>query len=495
MSALWILAVLVSFTTSSHVPDSPGVTSLKEFIAALNSRDVSTMGQYIQAHFKPGNSPTPTITARAQRLLELTSLGTPFTFGDVLTDSPTMAIITVKNATGSDFEIKMNFEQTEPHWALTVYMGGPGSQSAPPPKHYTQWSAISELLDQIRIDTKVPALCAAVYHNGVEESAIVGTRRLDSPEKASISDRWLLGSITKSMTAMMIARLVDKGILTWETTLKEAFAGMPMRPEYRNVTLIQLLHHRSGLVQDLYVNPEFLAQAAGPGVDHVQMREHYTQFTLDRERAAKPDEQMLYSNAGYSVASHIAEVAAKKPYEQLMRELVFIPLGMRSARFGVPGSSGNPGGKGQLMGYSVVKNGLEPYVLAEPKWVGIQAAAGAGLSMTVGDLMRFVRYNLEGLRGHVTLMKPENFKVLHQPAITSPGGQKYACGWVIVDGLTREPYHGHNGSDGTFRSEMAIWPEKNLAIVANAGVRFEPAPPLQAVTAIYERIDTRSDKR
>jgi hypothetical protein len=44
---------------------------------------------------------------------------------------------------------------------------------------------------------------------------------------------------------------------------------------------------------------------------------------------------------------------------------------------------------------------------------------------------------------------------------------------------------------------MAIWPEKNLAIVAiaNAGVRFEPAPPLQAVTAIYERIDKRSDKR
>jgi len=170
-----------------------------------------------------------------------------------------------------------------------------------------------------------------------------------------------------------------------------------------------------------------------------------------------------------------------------MHELVFGPLRMHSALFGVPGESGSPGGKGQLMGYTVAKNGYQPYVIHEPQWAATQTAAGGGLSMTIKDLLTFAEYNLDGLRGHVTLMSADNFNVLHKLV----GRDRYGCGWIEVRGVTREPYQGHNGTDGTFRSEMALWPEKNLAIVsiANAGARSDPPPPQQAVIAIYNRFD------
>ena len=105
--------------------------------------------------------------------------------------------------------------------------------------------------------------------------------------------------------------------------------------------------------------------------------------------------------------------------------------------------------------------------------------------MSIGDLLTFANYHLEGLRGFVAMMKPATFEVLHKPV----GDEKYGCGWMITDQFCPDPYHGHNGSDGTFRAEMALWPEKSIAIVSimNAGSITEPSPALQAVMAVYER--------
>ena len=49
------------------------------------------------------------------------------------------------------------------------------------------------------------------------------------------------------MTATMIARLVDRGVLSWSAPLKTILPGVSMRPEYEGVTLADLLSHRAGL--------------------------------------------------------------------------------------------------------------------------------------------------------------------------------------------------------------------------------------------------------
>jgi len=482
-----LLCILSFYAQGAN--DSPGLARLKAFVEALNSQKQSNVETFIKSSFSPNSGGGRPIAIRAQRLFGLASLGTPFTIGKVLKDEPTVVIAEIKNAQGDDWEMKMNFEVTEPHGATSVYMGGPGSQTSPPPKKYTEWKNPIDLLNQIKTDTKVPAIGIAFALGSSREFAVVGERDINKPDKVKLEDRWLIGSVTKSMTSMMIARLVDKGVMRWDTTIRQALPKIPMRKEYEAVTLLQLLQHRAGIQQDRLVTTGFLGRAAGDSKDLVEIREHYTQFTLSRDPLSKPGERMAYSNAGYSIAAHMAEVLANKPYEQLMQELVFNPLGMSSARFGVPGTPGNPGADGQINGHALEGEAVVTHIMADPNLNAIQAAAGSGVSISLEDLLKFAQYHLAGLQGYVTLMSPKNFKVLHEPAESGPGVYKYACGWVVNDTLTKQPFHGHNGSDGTFWAEVAIWPTQNFAAVSisNAANKLLQSPPLQAILTVHNR--------
>ena len=50
-------------------------------------------------------------------------------------------------------------------------------------------------------------------------------------------------------------------------------------------------------------------------------------------------------------------------------------------------------------------------------------------------------------------------------------------------------FHGHGGSNGTFRAHILIFPKQNLAIAAimNAGGESDPSPALQAALAVEKR--------
>lgn len=74
-------------------------------------------------------------------------------------------------------------------------------------------------------------------------------RRLGSADPVRRGDGWRLGSDGKAMTATMIARLVEQGVLSWDTRLDQMLPDLAasMHPEYRGVTLPDLLSHRSGL--------------------------------------------------------------------------------------------------------------------------------------------------------------------------------------------------------------------------------------------------------
>ena len=475
---------LLILCTSLFRVEGDHLGNLNEFVSALNSGKVENVETFVRKR----SSTVTGVSDKAKRLFQLTRVGTPLVVGKTLKDDPTFIVVEIKSPDGEQWEMKMNFEAAAPHRVTTVYMGGPGSQSNPP-KVIAKWKHLDDLVTQIQADSKVPALGLAFSHGNAIGSTVVGVRDIGKPNPAQLGDRWLIGSITKSMTATMIARLVDRGVLRWDLTIAEALPTLKMRPEYRSVTLLQLLQHRAGVQQDRYVTDEYVNEAYGRANNRLTARENYSRLVLSREPLSKPGAKMAYSNAGYAIAAHMAERVAKKPYERLMRELVFNPLKMSSAQFGVPGTDGNPGGPDQLNGHSYGQKGLETHVMNEPKLVAIQSPGGLGLSMSLGDLLKFAQYHLAGLRGHVTLMSPQTFAVLHKPAESGPGVYKYACGWVIEDNQTKDSFYTHNGTDGTFFAEIAIWPTQNLAAVAaiNAANKQSPSTPLQAILAIYHR--------
>src|SRR5579871_4029381 len=87
----------------------------------------------------------------------------------------------------------------------------------------------------------------------IVEEAVYGVRSLSDHAAVAKTDVWNIGSDGKAMTAVMVARLVEQGLLSWDAPLSRLLPDMAgdMRPEYRSVTLLQLLTHTSGLPDNI----------------------------------------------------------------------------------------------------------------------------------------------------------------------------------------------------------------------------------------------------
>src|SRR5262249_2971789 len=125
----------------------------------------------------------------------------------------------------------------------------PAPPPAPPPPPLTQ-----DLLRALRTQSGAPALAAAAAKQGGRRIAFVdGLRAATSATPATTHDQWHLGSITKSMTATLVARCVEAGAVSWDDTIGGVLgAAIPdMRADYRDASFRHLLCHRAGLVGDI----------------------------------------------------------------------------------------------------------------------------------------------------------------------------------------------------------------------------------------------------
>src|SRR6185295_15704927 len=76
-----------------------------------------------------------------------------------------------------------------------------------------------------------------------------GVRELGRPEAVTAGDKWHIGSMSKAMTATLVARCVEAGVVSWEDTVAGVLGGSipDIRGDYRDCTFRHLLCHRAGL--------------------------------------------------------------------------------------------------------------------------------------------------------------------------------------------------------------------------------------------------------
>src|SRR5204862_5153861 len=106
----------------------------------------------------------------------------------------------------------------------------------------------------IRERFHVPGMVGAVVHGDrVVAVGAAGVRRADLPDPITVDDQVHIGSCTKAMTATLLARLVEEKRLNWTSTVGDVFPEMAgaFDPDSRDITLEQLLTHRSGLLTDV----------------------------------------------------------------------------------------------------------------------------------------------------------------------------------------------------------------------------------------------------
>jgi D-alanyl-D-alanine carboxypeptidase len=247
---------------------------------------------------------------------------------------------------------------------------------------------------------------------------VAGTRIDGQDAPIDRDDLWHLGAITKSMTATVAARIVEAGLISWETTIGFRLAAIAseIRPEYFDVTLEELLSHVSGLPADLGMNDRVrLSGDADEDVD----RANYVRTIFSGEPEGNRDEY-LYSNAGYVVVALMLEEATGERWETLMQTHLFEPLGMDSAGFGAPLGD-------QPQGHRVGLLGLLRPVAHGRRADNIPALGPAGrVHMSAEDVLVYLRAHL--LRPDWYLSEA-TWMQLHSP-IPETG---YALGWSVTD--------------------------------------------------------------
>jgi len=300
-----------------------------------------------------------------------------------------------------------------------LILGPERAMLVPPSVQPTRFATV---LDSLRYALDLPALAAAIVtDDSIVEAAAVGSRRYGGPANVTSADQFHLGSCTKAFTATLMAVLVDEGRVSWATTLGEAFPELAssMRPEYRTVTLRELLSHSAGLLRDT--------------------RPTFDRGTMPERRAALaawalaqppigPRGTLAYSNVGYIIAGAIADRVAAAPFEERMVAKVLRPLGITSAGFG---PMGTPGLADEPLQHTTNHAVVEPTADADVD--PIYDPSGR-LHMSIGDWARFARWRLAAEAGHQTLLRDETARALTDSIVPYPGSaDSYAMGWVVAD--------------------------------------------------------------
>jgi CubicO group peptidase (beta-lactamase class C family) len=282
------------------------------------------------------------------------------------------------------------------------------------------------------------------------------------PEAVTASDVWHVGSITKSMTATLVARCVEAGLVRWGDSVGDVLGSAigDMRGEYRDATFRHLLSHRAGLQGNL------------PITDFIRYRRHnddpreervaFARQALRQEPVGAKEQSFEYSNNGYVIAGAMLEAKLGASWEHLIRTQVFTPLGMDSAGFGAPGREG---AHDQPVGHSAGLLGIRAHppgadLTDNPAVLGPAGRVHVGFA----DMLKY----LAAHRDRGDFLNAESWSILHTP----PFGGDYAMGWI-----KRGDTLWHNGSNTIWYAEVLVDPARGVAAVAAANDGRPPAAP------------------
>ncbi|MFT3912374.1 MAG: beta-lactamase family protein [Ferruginibacter sp.] len=137
--------------------------------------------------------------------------------------------------------------------------------------------------------------------------------------------KFMIGSVSKPLTAMLMLVQVQKGIIKLEKTVADYLPEFSGKPAAK-ITIKQLLSHTSGIPNYDIIKDFF------PRISRQYFtREDYVKIYMDSALAFEPGAKGYYSSWGYFTLGYIMEKVTGKTYSQLMKEDIFDKLGMRNS--------------------------------------------------------------------------------------------------------------------------------------------------------------------
>ncbi|MDX2220508.1 MAG: serine hydrolase domain-containing protein [Burkholderiales bacterium] len=311
---------------------------------------------------------------------------------------------------------------------------------------------LSPMLANIRTVQKIPGAAAVVMKDGrVVAEGATGVRRLGEDAAIVSDNRFAVGSVTKRMTAYLVARLVEDGKLSTELKLGDVLKDIPMRDEYKGVTLGQLLAFTGGIAGYERIGPRITPELFDTNGTVSEREAKFAQHVLNQPPAGAIGKEAVYSNASYMLAAIMVSRVMGKPYMDLMAEQVFRPLEMTRAGWGRPWSAER---KDEPWLHVARPDGYAPEPdIERPPEVLFRAAGNA--HMSVADMARFAHEDMQARRGKGKFLKSAGLW-------TRIGSERE------VDPAARSV---HAGGTPWLAACYAVWPLQGLvaAIAVNGG--------------------------
>lgn len=374
---------------------------------------------------------------------------------------------------------------------VTMAVSGPtrpATIQVDPVQKYADWESLDALADAVRKDYRLPGLSIAYQHLGddaqISSSGLRNMKFVNGPIEDD--DRLLVGSIGKSMTATLVARLVEVNKLSWQTPLSVALPAVKMDDAYKKITIEDLLRETARLPGPGRITQEELDKMAAQSTTPKDLRKAYVTKLLS---IPPGDTQGMAPNGDidYAVAGYAVERIANQEYEWLMQQYIFGPMKMSTAMIAPVGSQGQVGSRGCVAPHILGDFGFQPFNLPPSNLDYVMAPAGAGISCSIGDLLGYATYHLQGLMGKPKVLSAESYAWLHTPL----KGEKAVFGWNLAATPSGEPFQVQAAANGSFCSDLAIYPQSKLAIVAvtNCGVARRPSPTMLTLLAIKAKLE------
>jgi CubicO group peptidase (beta-lactamase class C family) len=309
----------------------------------------------------------------------------------------------------------------------------------------------------------VPGASLAIVH-GDQIVHLQGFGRADHGGRAMTAQTpTMIGSLTKSFTAVAIMQLVEQGKVELDAPVQRYLPWFHVADPAASaqITVRHLLTHTSGLSGREGLASFTREDTAADAIER-QVR------ALETAELAHPvGSTNEYANVGYSIAGLIIETVSGQSYEEYVQQHILAPLQMGQS-FPSPIAAQ---GAGLAEGHQFWFGQARPARLPYPRGM---LPAGYLVS-SAEDMGRYLIAHLNGGRlGKAHILSPESIAELHRPGFTIDEGLWAGLGWGVAD-IEGVRVLQHSGNTNNYRSEMWLLPESGwgFVLLLNADNQFQ----------------------
>jgi CubicO group peptidase (beta-lactamase class C family) len=324
-------------------------------------------------------------------------------------------------------------------------------------------SALDAFLSSKRRVFRLPGLAVAV----VQDGHIVYQRGLGaagSKHPMTAQTPLIIGSLSKSFTALAVMQLVERGLLNLDETVQHYIPWFCLADSgaAASITLRHLLTHTSGISK--YAGRVLLGGHGGKTIER-SVRD------LRGLRLSQPvGAGFQYSNTNYLVLGLVVEVVSGQSFADYIQQHIFNPLGMHHSHASFDTALRGGLASGHRWWFGIPLPYRAPYLP--------DAVPAAFIAASCEDMARYALALLGGgtLDG-ASVLSPAGVAALHRPAtVTASPGSCYGLGWRI-EKLGGAPLYRHGGEVSNFMGEMVLVPSRNLGVIVlvNVGNGLIPA--------------------